>query len=69
MSVPFEPILPPPSVPPLDNPSDPNRIPGEEPLPHPEPDEGAAPLPRTSSHCATWGLLSSGVRLQSEDQK
>ncbi|TAW66001.1 hypothetical protein ELI15_17220 [Rhizobium ruizarguesonis] len=41
MSVPFEPIVPPPSVPPLDNPPpDPDRIPGEEPLPDPQPDEG-----------------------------
>ncbi|MBY5511859.1 hypothetical protein [Rhizobium leguminosarum] len=53
MSVPFEPILPPPSVPPLDNPPDPDRIPGEEPLPDPEPDEGAAPVTRSSPHCPT----------------
>jgi hypothetical protein len=41
MSVPFEPIIPT-SVPPLDNPPPaPERIPGEAPLPDPEPDEGA----------------------------
>jgi hypothetical protein len=69
MSVPFEPILPPTSVPPLANPPDPDRIPGEDPLPDPEPDEGAAPVARSSSHSPTWGMLCSGVRLQPEDQK
>ncbi|MCH4547499.1 hypothetical protein MK632_17285 [Rhizobium changzhiense] len=70
MSVPFEPIVPPPSVPPLDNPPpDPDRIPGEEPHPDPEPDEGAAPTSRTSSHCPTWGMLRQVVRLQPEDQR
>ncbi|PDT22303.1 hypothetical protein CO674_17055 [Rhizobium hidalgonense] len=69
MSVPFEPIVPPPSVPPLDNPPpDPDRIPGEEPHPDPEPDEGAAPISPTSSHCPTWGMLCQGVRLQPENQ-
>jgi hypothetical protein len=73
MSVPFWPIVPPPSVPPpsvppLDNPPDPDRIPGEEPLPDPEPDEGAGPVTRTSSHCPTWVMLCRGVRLQPEDQ-
>ncbi|TAZ56705.1 hypothetical protein ELH71_09950 [Rhizobium ruizarguesonis] len=67
MSVPFEPIVPPPSVPPLDNPPpDPDRIPGEEPHPDPEPDEGAAPT--TSSHCPTWEMLCQGVRLQREHE-
>ncbi|NNU40770.1 hypothetical protein G9X64_30665 [Rhizobium sophorae] len=57
MSVPFEPVVPPPSPPPLDNPPDPDRLPGEEPLPDPEPDEGAARLTRTSTHCPTWGAM------------
>jgi hypothetical protein len=69
MSVPFEPIVPPPSVPPLDNPPpDPDRIPGEGPLPDPEPDEGAASISPTSSNCHTWGMLCQGVRLQPEDR-
>ncbi|KQV30318.1 hypothetical protein ASC97_22685 [Rhizobium sp. Root1203] len=68
MSVPFEPIVPPPSVPPLDNPpSDPDRISGEEPFLDSEPDEGAAPISPTSSQCPTWGMLCQGVRLQPED--
>ncbi|MGO4569175.1 hypothetical protein AB4Z52_30025 [Rhizobium sp. 2YAF20] len=59
-----------PIVPPLDNPpSDPDRIPGEEPLPDPEPDQGAVPVSRSSSHCPTWGLLCNGVRLQSEGRR
>ncbi|PZM14936.1 hypothetical protein [Rhizobium tubonense] len=67
MSVPFEPIVPPPSVPPLDNPpTDPDRIPGEEPFPDPQPDQGAAPIARMSAQCPTWGLLGNGVGLHSE---
>jgi hypothetical protein len=38
MSVPFDPVVPPPSIPPL-TPPDPDRIPGEEPPPDREPDE------------------------------
>jgi hypothetical protein len=68
MSVPFEPIVPQPFVPPLDNPPDPDRIPREEPLPDPEPDEGTAPV-TMSSHCPTWGMLWRGVRLRPEDHK
>ncbi|WFU86078.1 hypothetical protein QA644_13025 [Rhizobium sp. CC1099] len=71
MSVPFEPIVPPPSPSPLDNPPpEPDRIPGEEPLPdpEPEPDEGAAPISRMTTHSPTRGLLCQGVRLQSEWQ-
>ncbi|SCW90109.1 hypothetical protein SAMN02927900_06371 [Rhizobium mongolense subsp. loessense] len=56
MSIPFEPIVPPP---------DPDRIPGEESLPDPEP-EGAAPVGRMSAHCPTGELHFRGVRLQSE---
>jgi hypothetical protein len=67
MSVPFEAIVPPPSVPPLDNtPPDPDRIAGEERLPDPEPDEGPAATRQKADYCATWGLLCSGVRLQTE---
>jgi hypothetical protein len=70
MSVPFVPVTPPPTVPRLDNPpNDPDRIPREEPHPDPQPDQGAAPAGRiSSSHCATWGLLCNGVRLQTEDR-
>lgn len=58
MSVPNEPIVPPPPPPPVDTPPrDPDRVPGEEPLPNPEPDEGAAPR-----GCPTWGLLCRGLR-------
>jgi hypothetical protein len=54
MSVPFEPILPPPSVPPLDDrPPGSDPIPGEEPLPDPGPDQGAASIIRTS-HSKTY---------------
>lgn len=67
MSIPCEPIAPPPSVLPLDNPlRDPDRIPGEEPLPDLEPGEGPAATRRTANHSPTWGLLCSGVRLQTE---
>jgi hypothetical protein len=70
MSVPNDPVVPPLSPPPVDTPPyDPDRIPGEEPLPDPEPDEGAAPLVRVSAHCPTWGLLCRGVRMQSEDRE
>ncbi len=64
MSVPNEPVVPPP---PVDTPPrDPDRIPGEEPLPDPEPDEGVSPSVRASVHCPTWGLLCRGTRLRSE---
>jgi hypothetical protein len=69
MSVPFEPVAPPPKVPPLDNPPAPYRIPGEEPLPDPEPDDGGAPISRSSTRYSTWGMLCTGVRLQPEDRK
>lgn len=55
MSVPFEPIVPPPSVPPLNPPPDPDRMPGE-PLPDPEPDEGPAPRLK-ADHCAMGTAL------------
>lgn len=65
MSVPNEPIVPPPSPLPVDTPPrDPDRVPGEEPLPDREADEGAAPL-----GCATWGLLCRGLRLQPEERR
>ena len=67
MSVPFEPIVPPPSVQPLDNPPpDPDRIAGEEPLSDPEPDDRPAATRQKADHCSTWRLLRSGVRLQTE---
>ena len=69
MSVPFEPVAPPPKVPPLDNPPDPYRIPGEEPLPDPEPDDGGAPISRSPTRYSTCGMLCTGVRLQPEDRK
>ncbi|MBB4279520.1 hypothetical protein GGE12_007337 [Rhizobium mongolense] len=61
MSVPFEPIVPRPAPLP-----DPDHIPGDESLPDPEPDEGAAPVGRMSAHCPTGELHFRGVRLQSE---
>jgi len=68
MSVPNEPIVPPLSPPPLDRPpGDPDRAPGEDPNPVPEPDEPANPFVRTASHCPTWGLLCRGVRLQTDE--
>lgn len=69
MSVPNEPIVPPPPAPPIDNPPpDPDRIPGDEPPPGPEPDGGVVSV-RAVNHCPTWGMLCSGVRLQAEDRK
>jgi len=69
MSVPNEPIVPPPTVPPLDNPiPDPDRIPGDEPPPGPEPDESVVSA-RAHIHCPTWGMLCSNVRVQPEDCK
>lgn len=67
MSVPNEPIVPPP-IPPRDTPpTDPDRAPGEEPSPDPAPDEPANPIVHASSHhCATWALLCDGVRLKTE---
>lgn len=62
MSVPNEPIIPPPPAPPLERP-DPDRIPGEEPPPTPEPDQGVVSASAAVTHCVTWGLLCSGVRL------
>lgn len=56
MSVPFEPIVPPPSVPPLDNPPpDPDRIPGEEPLPDQNQTKARGPTLK-ADHRPTWGL-------------
>jgi hypothetical protein len=69
MSVSNEPILPPPTVPPVDNPTpDPDRVPGEEPPPGPEPDEVVLSASEGASHCPTWGMLCSGIRLQPEDR-
>jgi hypothetical protein len=70
VSVPNEPIVPPPSPPPVDTPPrDPDRILGEEPLPDPEPDEGASPRSVDASVCCpTWSLLCRGARLQSEER-
>jgi hypothetical protein len=66
MSVPNEPIVPPPAPPPIDiPPRDPDRVPGDKPPPDPEPDKPANPMVRTSSHCPTWILMCRGVRLQS----
>lgn len=63
-----KPIVPPLPVPPVDNPPpDPDRVPGEESLPDPEPDEGPGAFIRESRLCPTWGLLCHGVRLQTED--
>jgi hypothetical protein len=69
MSVPNEPIIPPPA-PPIDTPpQDPDRVPGDEPSPDPEPDEPANPMVRTSlQRCPTWSLLCRGVRLQLEQK-
>jgi hypothetical protein len=69
MSVPNEPIIPPPA-PPIDTPpQDPDRVPGDEPSPDPEPDEPANPMVRTSfQHCPTWSLLCRGVGLQSKQR-
>ncbi|TBA68925.1 hypothetical protein ELH58_10185 [Rhizobium ruizarguesonis] len=66
MSVPNEPIVPPPSPPPRD----PDRVPGEEPLPDPEPDEGAAPSLRASAPIARRGaFFCRGIHLQPEERR
>jgi hypothetical protein len=57
MSVPNDPVAPL-SPPPVDTPPyDPDRVPGEEPLPDPEPDEGAARRLRGSTRSPTRSLL------------
>ncbi|QRM47441.1 hypothetical protein F2982_29490 (plasmid) [Rhizobium sp. BG4] len=68
MSVPNEPIVPPQSPSPIDRPpQDPDRVPADEPVRDPDPDEPASPFSHTTSHCPTWGLICRGVRLQPED--
>jgi hypothetical protein len=70
MSVPNEPIVPPPSPPPFDTPpQDPDRVPGDEPMPEREPDEPIDPMIRSSSHYPTWGILCRGLRLQPEGRR
>lgn len=70
MSVPNEPIVPPPG-PPIGNP-EPERDPGETPPPDgPEPDDGDDPM--TQAHALdaqrspTWGLLCRGVQVHAAD--
>ncbi|MGO7118597.1 hypothetical protein [Rhizobium leguminosarum] len=70
MSVPNEPIVPPPA-PPIGNP-EPERDPGETPPPDgPEPDDGDDPM--TQAHAQetqrspTWGLLCRGVQVHAAD--
>ena len=70
MSVPNEPIVPPPA-PPIGNP-EPERDPGETPPPDgPEPDDGDDPM--TQAHAqeaqrsSTWGLLCRGVQVHAAD--
>lgn len=69
MSVPNEPIVPPPPPPIERSPEDPDRVPGDEPLRDPEPDEPTNPFIRAASHCPTWGLLCRGIRLQPQDER
>lgn len=68
MSVPNEPVVPPPALPHINTPPhDPDRVPGEEPPRDPDPDEPINPMTRASGwHCPTWMLLCHGVRLQTE---
>lgn len=66
MSVPNEPIVPPPPLPIDTLPQHPGRIPGDEPPRDPEPDEPTNPMIQTSSHCPTWSLVCRGVRSEPE---
>ncbi|NNH82203.1 hypothetical protein [Rhizobium laguerreae] len=70
MSVPNEPIVPPPA--PLIGNPEPERDPGETPPPDgPEPDDGDDPMTQAHAQEAqrsqTWGLLCRGVQVHTAD--
>jgi hypothetical protein len=67
MSVPNEPIDPPPPI--IDPPPGPGRVPGEAPPPskEPEPDNGGDVLRRarftSANHSPTWGMICRGSQV------
>jgi len=68
MSVPNEPIDPPPPV--IDPPPGPGRVPGEAPPPskEPEPDNGGDALRQARftsvNNCPTWGMICRGSQIR-----